>query len=369
LGEAAVLNTVANTYFNQRLFVKAAAHFEQMLTIYREVKDRRWEGLVLFSLGNTTGNLNQPDKAIEYYEQSLAILREVKDRSFEARVLLSLGNVWFNRGQPQKAIESTEEAQVLLHIGGSKRKTGQPTEAAAFITESVDLNRIIGNKGQEVTPLVDAALLERERSLSRQLNDKAQLLLQVGNAEQAAALKREISQLETDYERAQAAIRKASPRYAALTQPQPLKLGEIQAQLDANTLLLEYALGEQRSYLWTITKDSLMSYELPKGEVIEKDARLVHELLSARSTTKRGESFLQRQQRISQAEARLPAAAAALSQTLLAPVAAQLGNKRLVIVADGALQYIPFAMLPHPAAGKNQPLIVAPAGAVFLHRL
>jgi len=33
---------------------------------------------------------------------------------------------------------------------------------------------------------------------------------------------------------------------------------------------------------------------------------------------------------------------------LLAPVATQLGNKRLVVVADGALQYIPFAMLPEP---------------------
>ena len=51
--------------------------------------------------------------------------------------------------------------------------------------------------------------------------------------------------------------------------------------------------------------------------------------------------------------AKLPAAAQALSRTLLAPVAAQLGNKRLVIVADGALQYIPFAMLPEPETGRQ----------------
>ncbi|HET8674804.1 MAG TPA: CHAT domain-containing protein, partial [Blastocatellia bacterium] len=67
---------------------------------------------------------------------------------------------------------------------------------------------------------------------------------------------------------------------------------------------------------------------------------------------------LQRQERITQAEAKLPAAAQSLSQTLLSPVAAELGNKRLVIVADGALQYIPFAMLPDSVVGKNQPLIV-----------
>jgi CHAT domain-containing protein len=92
-------------------------------------------------------------------------------------------------------------------------------------------------------------------------------------------------------------------------------------------------------------------------------------MLTARSTNKRGESALQRQQRIAQAEANLPTAAQSLSQTLLAPVAAELGNKRLVIVADGALQYIPFAMLPEPVVSgqgsvaskkktAHQPLIV-----------
>jgi CHAT domain-containing protein len=204
---------------------------------------------------------------------------------------------------------------------------------------------------------VDPALVERERAFAKQLNDKARA--RAGTPEQAAALKREISQLETDLERAQAAIRKASPRYAALTQPQPLKLKEIQQQLDADTMLLEYALGEERSYLWAITRDSLASYELPKGEQINQSARQVYEMLTARSANKRGETALERQQRITQAEANLPAAAQSLSQTLLSPVAQQLGNKRLVIVADGALQYIPFAMLVDPVSGKNQPLIVS----------
>lgn len=207
---------------------------------------------------------------------------------------------------------------------------------------------LLGEAQADVSKDVDAALVERERSIGKQLGDKAGLLTRANKPEESAALKREISQLENDYERAQAAIRKASPRYAALTQPQPLKLTEIQAQLDADTLLLEYALGQERSYLWAIDKDSMSSYELPKGESIEKQARSLYELLTARNAIKRGETASQRQARISEAEAKLPAAALALSQTILGPVAAQLGTKRLVIVADGALQYIPFAMLPEP---------------------
>ena len=195
---------------------------------------------------------------------------------------------------------------------------------------------------------VDASLIERDRTLAKQLNDKARQLALATKPEQSATLKQEVSQLENDLERAQVAIRNANPHFAARTQPQPLKLKEIQAQLDADTLLLEYSLGEERSYLWAITRDSLASYELPKAEVVDQSARQVYELLTARSTNKRGESVSQRHERIAEAEAALPAAARGLSQTILAPVAAQLGNKRLVIVADGALQYIPFAMLPEP---------------------
>ena len=195
---------------------------------------------------------------------------------------------------------------------------------------------------------VDASLLEAERTLSRKISDRAQRLTVARTTEEAETLKKEISQLENDYERTQAAIRRASPNYAALKQPQPLKLGDIQSQLDADTLLLEYALGDDRSYLWVIGRDSLASYELPKRELIEKSARETYEFLTARSTNRSGESAQQRQDRIIQAEGKLPAAALELSKMILAPVAAQIGTKRLLVVADGALQYIPFAMLPDP---------------------
>src|SRR5262249_34541904 len=52
--------------------------------------------------------------------------------------------------------------------------------------------------------------------------------------------------------------------------------------------------------------------------------------------------------------------AAALSQMLLGPVAEDLKTRRLVIVAEGVLQYLPFATLPEPSSPRNQ--THAPAG-------
>ena len=134
---------------------------------------------------------------------------------------------------------------------------------------------------------VDSSLLERERSLQQRLNAKAaeqiRLLNRKHTPEQADAAAKEIASITTEYEEIQAQIRARSPRYAALTQPQPLGLTEIQQQaLDEDTLLLEYALGEKRSYLWLVSQRSIDSHELPPRAEIEAAARRVYELRTAR---------------------------------------------------------------------------------------
>jgi CHAT domain-containing protein len=118
--------------------------------------------------------------------------------------------------------------------------------------------------------------------------------------------------------------------------------------------LLVFSLGEQRSYAWVVTPDSLKTYELPKREAIEKVVRRVNGSLAARSTTVI-ESTAERRTRIAQADAEFEKAASELSRMILAPAAAEFAKKRLVVVADGALQYVPFAALP---GATNRPLIV-----------
>jgi CHAT domain-containing protein len=176
---------------------------------------------------------------------------------------------------------------------------------------------------------------------------------------QATQIAAEIEALTTEFQQVETQIRQSSPRYAALTQPQPLTLKEIQTDvLDRDTLLLEYSLGKERSYLWAVTPDSITSYELPKRDEIEAAARRVYDILNERNRKVEGEKIPeQRRARIAQADAQYAEAAAELSNKILAPVAKQLGNKRLLVVAGGVLQYIPFAALPDPS-GNNVPLIV-----------
>src|SRR5262249_42771139 len=167
-------------------------------------------------------------------------------------------------------------------------------------------------------------------------------------------LGKEIQALAADYQEVRAQIRVASPRYAALTQPQPLTLAEIQKQvLDADTLLLAYSLGEERSFLWAVTPNSIHSYSLPERDKIDEAARNAYELLSkppaARPEEGQGRRLKHEAKKATEDDAQK--VLNELSRMLLVPASAELGKKGLLIVADGALQYLPFAALPEPVAG------------------
>jgi CHAT domain-containing protein len=101
----------------------------------------------------------------------------------------------------------------------------------------------------------------------------------------------------------------------------------------------------------------LKTYVLPGQEAIETIAKQVSEKLTARSVFSAVETRAARNARIAQADKDFEQAANELSRMILAPVASDLANKRLVIVADGALQYVPFAAL-SASSTAYQPLIV-----------
>jgi CHAT domain-containing protein len=200
---------------------------------------------------------------------------------------------------------------------------------------------------------VEPKLLAQERALSEQLNERAarQTRLSIGNydVKQAGVIQKEIDALTVEFEQIKARIRLNSPRYAALTQPQPLSAVEIQHDvLDADTVLLEYALGVEHSYLWVVGQTSLKTYELPKRAEIENNVRGVVALLND------GKRWAADQK----INAEYLVAASSLSRKLLPPaLLPQLKGKRLVIVADGALQYLPFGALPslRESPPENEP--------------
>jgi len=182
---------------------------------------------------------------------------------------------------------------------------------------------------------VPAELRARRQSLHYRLSVKADQSQRGGRVE---ALEREIAGLLVELDDVEAEIRRQDPRYIALSQPQPIGFEEIARLLDPGTLLLEYSLGEEHSYLWAVSSEGVRSFTLPSQREIEGRARQFYEELRA----------------VEMGARRRPATAANLSRILLGPVWSQAARgRRLVVVPDGALHLLPFGALPVPAPGRG----------------
>lgn len=208
----------------------------------------------------------------------------------------------------------------------------------------------------------DPSLLQQQGALEDSLTPKydrrLQLLGEKSNEKLLATVDKEIEELERQYQEVQERLRLNSPVYAALEHPQALTVEEIQQLLDADSVLLEYSLREKHTYVFAVTRSSVEVYALPKQADIESAAKTVYDFFSYRIASVQGETRSQKLARERKAKAEYTHAAK-LSQMILAPVAKQIQSKRLLIVSDGVLQYIPFAALPSPelSVGPGVPLI------------
>ncbi len=392
-GRAIALNNIANSYSNLGDKQKALEYYTQALALHRAVGNQRLLATTLRNIGIFHRDQGETAKALDYLNEARTITSTIGDQNGEANVLSQLAKLELNRGNLVEARKLIEDAigtieslrvnlkshQLRASFLASVRKyyefdidvlmrLHQQRSAGGFATAALQVSEksrarslleLLREARAEIRQGVDSSLIERENNLRRTIADRAdqqtRLLSGKYSEEQATTAAKELEALTAEYDQVQTLIRQTSPRFAALIEPSPINVEGIQKQIDDNTLLLEYALGDEKSFVWVVTPDSVKSFELPGRTTIEQAAKRFYQLLTERGLVVSGETLAQRKQRLDQADAEYPKAAAELSRMLLGPVAAELKRKRLVIVSEGVLQYVPFSALP-TAAG--QPLIV-----------
>jgi CHAT domain-containing protein len=399
--ESYTLRDIGNVLSSAKEKDKALDYYKQALALSRDVRDRRGEAYIINSIGSLYEQAGSRPQALNYYQQALPLMQAVADRRGEVITLFNisraerdLGHLAGARAQIEKSLDlieylRTKVASPSLRISYLETvyqhyefyvdllmQMNKQDPAGGYETLALEANEharartlleTLIEARTDIRQGVDPGLLAEESRFRQQLNQKAdqqtRLLSGKSTPEQAAAIKREVESLLARYEEVESRIRDKSPRYAALTQPRQLRLPDIQKELDPETVLLEYSLGTERSYGWAVTATSVTSFELPGRAEIEAASRDVYKLLSVGNATGKNESLAGQKARLAQSVAAYPAAAARLSGILLDPVASLLAKKRLVIVADGILQYIPFNALAEPGQAKAdlaswQPLVV-----------
>jgi CHAT domain-containing protein/predicted negative regulator of RcsB-dependent stress response len=374
-GEATILSNISSIYYTLGENQKALEFNNQALPILRAVGNRLGEATTLTNLGSVHYALGQPQEALEFYNQSLPISRAMGNRSGEVSTLGHLAMLYRSQNKMTDALQNVNTAIQIIESLRSELKTDalktayfasvqghyqfkteilmqlhqqQPTkgyDAAAL--ETVDQSRarvlreLLIQANANIKKDIAPDLLKQEQTLNQTLNAKETQLVQLSNqpnqAAQIPALNQAITALYAQRDDLQNTIRVTNPAYANLQYPKPITLKAIQQQLDPDTLMLQYSLGEKESYLWVIGQTTLKTYILPKRTDIEQTAQTFRKELIAQRPA--------------------PKSATQLTQQLLTPAAADLGNKRLVIIPDGILHTIPFAALNTPNSTTYNPLL------------
>jgi CHAT domain-containing protein len=351
-------------YFDRGNLVKAEQYYEQALTLSQTVFPGSADQAEIYAgLARIARLNNRLFDAVRYYSDSLAAIETQAAHlggysRFQAAY--HANHLKYYREYIDLLVQQHWSIEAFDLLERSRARTLLETLAMAAVN---------------IHQGADGKLLSQKMSLSAAIKSRSDhrlsLLTQKHSAEQLKGLEAEIAELTQQYEEVEEKLKKTSPDYAALTQPKPLILEEIEKELlDKDTALVEYSLAEKRSYAFVVTPDSLVVRELPKRSEIEKAARNLHRLLknssdirqpgttvSSRPVQYQAVAVKNLRRKMSGAEAiqrETQRTAALLSRMVLDPIAGDIGNKRLLIVADGALHYIPFTALPEPLHGAAQ---------------
>ena len=380
--ESAVVSHMGLAELAQDRPKEALADFEEARTMHHAGGDRRHEASAMSCIARARLELGQTEAARDGLREALAMIRTTADRGTEAIALVNLaradqalGDLAAARRDIEDALRFTESTRgaipalgeralylaatrdrydllidILMDLDAREPGRGWSTEAlhASERSKARSLVELLSEARVDLREGIDPDLLARERSLESQIEarrrETARRLTEAAGSPPPPE-GRSLDALLADFDDVEGKLRTANPRYAAIERPQPLSPKEIQDQLlDADTVLLEYDLGERRSFVWVVTPGAITSRVLPPRAAIETAARRLYEAWKTSSGL---------------SDAEVARRSKALSRMVLGPVVKELGRKRIAVVAEDALLEIPFAALPSPGDGRGSPLIAA----------
>ncbi|HEV7889838.1 MAG TPA: CHAT domain-containing tetratricopeptide repeat protein [Pyrinomonadaceae bacterium] len=407
LGQSRRFRTAARTglgdvAFEQGRYKDAAKLYEEA---YKGAKSdgrldlmwpaQRGEGRSLWKLAAAEKEKKKAGKlrvdALDSYREALATIDKIREGSVRAdesrTIFLATTRDVFEEAAGALAEMSIAEANPAATDAPDAPATTQPLQgqALAYASEALKIAErgrarslldMLSDAGGEITGGVPLGLRDKKRANLQRQQELAALLTGVSLGEDISKDKiedteKELADLQSAYESIENEIGAANPAYAALTSPSTLSAEEIQDQvLDERTALLEYSLGAEHSYLFAVTPAGVTVSRLPARGEVERQVTAFRKLLVPASVRRSITDLVanavdaERGLRLRSAPPKKPSpefvnayaqAAHALYKSTVEPAAPLFKDRRLLVVADGALNYVPFdAMLTSaPAQGAD----------------
>lgn len=322
----------------------AMEDLEQARSLYASLELRGAEADALNALASAARDQGRLEAALRYGEASLEAIEDLRARISHPELRA------FNAALRRTYFDTQIDLLMALHRA-SNGSTDRHLREAFAVSERARTRMLVDllheasvDLGEGMDPALTARRNRFYERLAERSSQRDALVNQAATAPDAkdrlASVMNDMRALENQLNLVETELRRANPRYASLSAPQTLAAAEVQALLDPHTILLQYALGDERSYAWLLTHDDILAVELAGRETIESAARQAFDSLS----TYRPDNRAARQSNDALAE---------LSALVLAPLADLITKDRILVASSGALQYVPFGVLPAPDSAAS----------------
>ena len=358
LAQGHTLISIAACYHHNDEIDRAIQTYHKALEIQQRTGDRDAQAGTLTNMGEALLRKKEYKEAIQYKQRALEIFHKIQNPVGQIQTLYSLARILAVTGDLARSVVTLDDAVKLIenmrvNLLSESMRTSYFSHVhdiyAMYVDALLLMNRredafrmvergkarsfldLLAEAQDDFRAELDPHLQKEEQQLLEQM-DAVRIQLDAIDKEELDAekqhrmedLKSQQQDLERRYQILQAEIRQQNPRYAALTQPAVWGIQQVQRQLlDDHTALLEYTLGEYVSVLFVVLKDSFEIFRLPPRSQIETQVRELRASLSLHRY----------------------AHGDVLYHQLVNPAEALIRGKDLLIVADGALHYLPFALL------------------------
>jgi tetratricopeptide (TPR) repeat protein len=415
LMEQRIVEHIGTIYLRLGKPERALPYLERSISLTPQTKAMPLHLNALLSLGEAYAGVGRTEKALASLEEGLATSRKMERPASEAQALDLLGEFWLKRGNSDKAKTFFEQSLAIaerirvpqLTLAARRglalvaNRRNRPDEEWLHLKPA--LEAIESVRGRIPTPDLRTHFVEQNAAayeeaidaLSRMGRDRDALLV----AERARARafldlltesksnlrkgltseqERERQRLESKVSQALAALEKddseknrlaaseseaklaawhesvrmTNPEYASMRYPQPYTPEQAQRLArERGIAILEFALGERQSHLWVITGSAIRMIRLPPRLQIESVVGAYRAKVARPSLD--DVAPISRQ----------------LCSMLFGAAEPMLGGARkILIVPDGILHYLPFeALSPQPGRFlvEDFTIVYAPSVSVF----
>ncbi len=325
--QAFVLGELAWSQFKSGQASTALETITQAITALRQGGgNKHFESKFLYTRAEVQRTLGRNAVALTSYRQAIATLEQARSLSIpteisRAGIVASRHNVF--AGAIDFLLSQQLTAEAL--------EVAEAYHARAFLD-------VLAETGIDSSQELTSAQREEEEKLFAQIASvQKELWNPELKPEEEPQLNRKLGEAESALETFRLKVRRANPRYASVESPHLIKPANIAKDLlDADTALVEFVLSEKKSFAWVIHRDKVISVVLPPGKEIEALVTNYRNEFSGKISSLTA----------MQAIAKQKAQGQKIYQKLFQPLDAHLTTARkLVIVPDGALAYLPFETL------------------------